>query len=103
MLKIDRGPQRLVLKSGSTTVVLDKEAQQATLQRKILFWARKPIARRLSSISEARVETNVDPASSAEISSVMLKLREGGGWVLRARDKNDATAAATTIREFLAS
>lgn len=102
MLKIDRSPQRLVLKSGSTTVVLDKEAQQATLQRKILFWARKPIARRLSSISEARVETNVDPASSAEISSVMLKLREGGGWVLSARDKTDATAAATAIREFLA-
>lgn len=102
MLKIDLNSQRLVLTSGSTTIVLDKEAMQATLQRKLLFWARKPVTRPLSSISEARIETNVDPASSAEISSVMLKLREGGGWVLSARDKNDATAAVTAIREFLA-
>jgi hypothetical protein len=102
MLKIDRSPQRLVLKSGSTAAVLDKEAQQATLQRKLLFWARKPVTRPLSSISEATVETNVDPASKAEMCSVMLKLHEGGGWMLAARDKNDATVAVTAIREFLA-
>ena len=102
MLKIDRSPQRLVLKSGSTTAVLDKQAQQATLQRKLLLWARKPVTRPLSSISEATVETNVDPASKAEMCSVMLKLREGGGWMLAARDKNDATVAVTAIREFLA-
>lgn len=35
MLKIDRSPQRLVLTSGSTAAVLDKEAQQAILQRKL--------------------------------------------------------------------
>jgi len=103
MLKIDRGPQRLVLQSGSTAIVLDREAQQVVLQRKFLFWARKPIARPLSSISETRVETIVDPASKAEISNVMLKMQEGGGWVLTARDKKDATAAVTTIREFLAT
>lgn len=101
MLKVDRTPQRLVLKSGSTAAVLDKEAQQATLQRKILLWERKPVARPLSSIAEATVETNVDPASKAEICSVMLKLREGGGWMLAARDKNDATAALAAVREFL--
>ena len=43
MLRIDRDPQRLVLTSGSTTVVLDKETNQAVLQRKLLFWARKPV------------------------------------------------------------
>lgn len=102
MLKVDRSPQRLVLKSGSTAAVLDKEAQQVILQRKFLFWARKPIARPLSSLSDVTVETNVDPASKAEICSVMLKLREGGGWMLSARDKSDATAAATAVREFLA-
>lgn len=102
MLKVDRSPQRLVLKSGSTAAVLDKEAQQATLQRKFLFWSRKPIARPLSSLSDVTVETNVDPASKAEMCSVMLKLREGGGWMLSARDKNDATAAVAAIREFLA-
>jgi hypothetical protein len=101
MLKIERSPQRLVLKSGSTTIVLDKEANEAALQRKLLFWARKPIARQLSSITEARVETNVDPASKAEICSVMLRMREGGGWALSARDKQDATAAVAAIRDFL--
>lgn len=102
MLKIDRGPQRLTLHSGSTTVVLDKEAMQATLQRKLLFWSRKPVARPLSSISEARIETSVDAMSKAEICSVMLRMREGGGWMLAARDKSDATAAVTAVREFLA-
>ena len=101
MPKIDRSPQRLVLTSGSTAVVLDKEAQQAVLQRKLLFWARKPVVRPLSSLSDATVETNVDPASKAEISSVMLRLREGGGWMLSARDKSDANAAASAVREFL--
>jgi hypothetical protein len=101
MLQIDRSPQRLILKSGSTAAVLDKERQQATLQRKLLFWARKPVVRPLSSLSDVTVETNVDPASKAEISSVMLRLREGGGWMLSARDKSDANAAATAVREFL--
>lgn len=100
MPKIDRSPQRLVLTSGSTAVVLDKEAQQAVLQRKLLFWARKPVVRPLSSLSDVTVD-NVDPASKAEISSVMLGLREGGGWMLSARDKSDATAAASAVREFL--
>lgn len=101
MLKIDRSPQRLVLKSGSTTIVLDREASQASLQRKILFWARKPLAHPLASITEARVETIVDPASKAEMCSVMLRMREGGGWALSARDKQDAAAAVAAIRDFL--
>ena len=33
---------RFVLKSGSTTLTLDKEAGQAALQRKIVFWGLKP-------------------------------------------------------------
>ena len=102
MLKIDHNPQRLVLKSGSTTVILDKTANEAVLQRKLLFWTRKPIALPLSSIAEARIETNVDPASGAEICSVMLHIRDGGGWVLSTRDKPDATAGVDAIRDFLA-
>jgi hypothetical protein len=101
MLRIDRDPQRLVLTSGSTTVVLDKEANQAVLQRKLLFWARKPVTVPLVSIADTRVETNIDSASKAEICSVMLRLREGGGWVLSARDKQDAAAAVAAAKEFL--
>ena len=33
--------------------------------------------------------------------SMMLGLREGGGWVLSARDKQDVTAAVAAVREFL--
>jgi hypothetical protein len=101
MIKIERGSERLVLQSGSTAVVLDKATGKAVLQRKILFWARKPTERPLSSIAQARVNTSVDPASSAEVCSTMLVMRDGGGWVLSARDKQDATAAATAAREFL--
>jgi hypothetical protein len=34
---------RLVLKSGSTTLTLDKAAGTASLRRKMLFWERKPV------------------------------------------------------------
>ena len=101
MTKIERTPDRLALQSGSTTIVLDKKTGEAVLQRKVLFWARKPVTRSLNSIRRVTVDTSVDPASRAEICSVMLLLREGGGWALSARDKQDATAAVATIREFL--
>jgi len=101
MTKIERTPDRLALQSGSTTIVLDKKTGEAVLQRKVLFWARKPVTRSLSSIRRVSVDTSVDPASRAEICSVMLLLREGGGWALSVRDKQDATAAVATIREFL--
>jgi hypothetical protein len=101
MLKVEREQQKLVLKSGSTTVVLDKGVNEAILERKLLFWSRKPVARPLSSIAEAKIETNIDPASRAETCSVMLRMREGGGWVLGARDKQNATAGVDAICEFL--
>jgi hypothetical protein len=102
MTKIERAPDRLALQSGSTTIVLDKKAGDAVLQRKLLFfWARKPVTRSLNSIRRVTVDTSVDPASKAEICSVMLLLREGGGWALSARDKQDATAAVAAVREFL--
>jgi len=101
MIAIECSPQRLLLRSGSTSVVLDKAAGTAVLQRKLLFWARKPLERQISSITQAKVTTDVDPASKAEFCSTMLMLQEGGGWVLSARDKQDATAAAGAVREFL--
>ena len=101
MITIESSPQRLVLRSGSTAIVLDKAAGKAILGRKILVWARKPVERPLSSIASVSVDSSVDPASKAEICSTMLRMREGGGWVLSARDKADATAAVAAIREFL--
>ena len=102
MTKIGRTPDRLTLQSGSTTIVLDKKAGEAVLQRKLLFWTRKPVTRSINSVRRVTVDTSVDPASKAEICSVMVLLREGGCWALSARDKQDATAAVATVREFLA-
>ena len=101
MLKVERDRQKLVLKYGSTTIVLDKGANDAILQRKLLFWGQTPVTRPLSSITEAKVDTSIDAASKAEICRVMLRMREGGGWLLGARDKQEATAAVAAVREFL--
>ena len=35
--------RRLVLTSGSTSLILDKDANKAMLQRKFLFWKLKPV------------------------------------------------------------
>jgi hypothetical protein len=101
IVAIESSPQRLVLRSGSTSIILDKAAGTAVLQRKVLFWARKPVERPISSVTQATVKTDIDPASRAEMCSTMLALREGGGWVLLARDKHDATAAVAAVHEFL--
>jgi hypothetical protein len=101
MTNIERTLDRLTLQSGSTSIVLDKKAGEAVLNRKLLFWARKPVTRSINSISRVKVESSVDAASKAEICSVMFLLREGGGWMLSAKDKQDATAAVAVSREFL--
>jgi hypothetical protein len=72
--------QRLVLRSGSTTLTLSKEADRATLQRKLLFWDRKPSDVPLADIVEVTVEAAVDRASGVEVCSTMLVMRTGAGW-----------------------
>ena len=61
MISLDSSSQRLVLRSGSTTIILDKANNAATLQRKFLFWTRKPVERQLPSVTQARVNTDIDP------------------------------------------
>lgn len=101
MITIEQGPQQLALHAGSTTIVLDRVAGKAVLQRKLLFWTRKPVERPLSSIRQIRISTDVDPASKAEIYSALLLMQEGDGWILSAGDKQDAAAAVEALREFL--
>jgi hypothetical protein len=101
MIKLERDPERLVLQSGPSTVVLDKVASRATLQHKSLPWERDPVEHPLSSIGAVRVSTTIDDESRAEISSLTLVMHHGDGWVLAAADKLDATAAATALRDFL--
>jgi hypothetical protein len=98
---VENTPQRLALRSGSTTLTLDKAADRATLQRKLLFWALKPIEHPLGEVSGSTVDVAVDRASGVEVCNTMLLMRAGEGWALPAADKKDAEASAKAIREFL--
>ena len=101
MTNIERSPQKMILKSGSTTLTFDKEAGKVTRQRKVLLWARHPTESPLSDIAEVKVDAATDPMSGAEVCSTRLVLRTGIGWVLPAADKQDATATTAAVREFL--
>jgi hypothetical protein len=93
--------QRLVLKSGSTTLTLDKDAAKATLQRKLLFFSLKPLEQPLADITDVTLDAAVDRASGVEICHTMLINRAGSGWALAADDKNDAIATIAAVRAFL--
>ena len=94
-------PRQLVLKSGSTTLTLDKDAGKATLQRKVLMWGLKPVEAPLSNIANVTVDTAVDRASGVEVCHTMVVMRTGAGWALPAVDKQDAQTKATAMRVFL--
>jgi hypothetical protein len=94
-------PQRMTLQSGSTTLILDKEAGKAIMQRKMLFWSLKPMEMALTEISSVSVDVAVDRASGVDVCSTMLVTRTGAGWALPAADKKDAETTAAAIRDFL--
>jgi hypothetical protein len=97
----ERTPQKLVLKSGSTTLSLSKEVDTATMQRKLLFLKLRPPQAPLSDIVEVTVDVTVDRASGVDVCSTMLIMRTGAGWAFPCSDKNDAQASAAAIREFV--
>ena len=78
-------PRQMVLKSGSTTLTLDKDAGKATLQRKLLIWRLKPIEAPLSDVSDVTVDTAVDRASGVEVCHTMLVRRTSEAWALPGR------------------
>jgi hypothetical protein len=98
---VDSAPQRLVLQSGSTKLTLDKDAGKAVMQRKLLFWALKPLEVPLAEVLQIEVDADVDRASGVEICNTMLVTRAGAAWALPAADKKDAQATAAAMREFL--
>lgn len=98
---IDSAPQRLVLQSGSTKLTLDKDVGKAVMQRKLLFWALKPLEVPLAEVAQVDVDAGIDRASGVEICNTMLVTRAGAAWALPAADKKDAQATATAMREFL--
>jgi hypothetical protein len=98
---VEKTPERLVLKSGSTTLTLDKAANKATLQRKFLFWQLKPTEAPLSEVTDITVDAGVDRASGVEVCNTMLILHGSAGWAFPAADKKDAEANAAALRQFL--
>ena len=94
-------PRQLVLKSGSKTLTLDKDAGKTTLQRKFLIWGLRPMEAPLSEVADVTVDTSVDRASGVEICHIMVVMRTGAGWALPAMDKQDAQTKATAIRAFV--
>ena len=90
MATIENTPQRLVLRSGSTTLTLDKEVGKVSMQRKMLFWNRAPIEKTLA-----------DRSSGVEVCNTILISRAGEGWALSANDKKDAEATMRRIKQFL--
>jgi hypothetical protein len=97
----ERTPHRLVLKSGSTTLTLDKTTGKALLQRKVLLWGLKPVEASLFEISDITIDTAVDRASGVEVCHTMLIMQAGAGWAFPAADKAEAETNAAAMRDFL--
>lgn len=94
-------PKKLVLQSGSSTLILDKGAGTVTLQRKLLMWGRKPIEFKLSELADTAVDAAVDRASGIEVCNTMLIMKGGQGLAMPAADKKEAQANAAAIRKFV--
>ena len=92
---------RLSIKSNSTTLTMDKTSDKITLQRKLLFWQRKPLEKPLSEVVSMSVDVAVDRASGVEICHTMVIFKAGNAWALPAADKNEAQGNAAAIRDFL--
>jgi hypothetical protein len=89
------------MKSGSTTLALDKTSGKITLQRKLIFWQQKPTEKLLLEVVAASVDVSVDRASGVEICHTMVTFKTGDAWALPATDKNEAHSNAIAIRDWL--
>jgi hypothetical protein len=102
MAIVESTSRRLVLASGSTKLTLDKDAGQARLQRKLLFWNLKPVELPLSQFSSVTLDKAVDRASGVEIFHTMLVTQAGSAWAFPADGKSEAERNADALRAFLA-
>jgi hypothetical protein len=98
---VESTSQRMVLQSGSTTLTLDKTAGKAVMNRKLLFWALKPMETPLGEVTEITVDAGIDRASGIDVCNTMLVTRAGAAWALPAADKKDAEQTALSMRGFL--
>jgi hypothetical protein len=101
MAHIEEAPRKLILKAGSTTLTLDKDAGKATLQQKMLLWNKKPVEFALSDIDDIAVKSEVDGLSGAPIHHSVVHRRTGEVTVLTTEEANDAAETVKRLRGFV--
>lgn len=94
-------PKRLVLTSGSNTLTLDKNSGEATLQRKVLLFSKKPHSFPLADIDDVAVKSDTDGLSGASIHHSVMHRRNGEILVLTTEEAKDAAATVKALRAFL--
>jgi hypothetical protein len=101
MAIVENTAQKLVFRSGSTTMTFDKSADKAVFQTKVLFWQRAPKEAPLKDITDITLDVGVDRASGIEICNTMVVFGSGTAWALPAEDKKEAQTNADLMRKFL--
>jgi hypothetical protein len=101
MTNIEETPHKLTLKSGSTTLTLDKDSGKATLQQKMLLWKKKPVEFPLSNIDDIAVKSDIDGLSGAPIHHSVLHERTGEIIVLTTEEARDAAETVKKLRGFV--
>ena len=92
---------RLVLKSGSATLTLDKTTNKLVFQRAGLLWKPKPMEAELSDIADVTLDAGLDRASGVEVCNSMIVKKDGVGWAFGANDKAEALSNIALIKKFL--
>ena len=101
MANIEKTANRLVVKSGSTSLTLDKGTGKAVLQTKLLLWSKKPVEFALSDIDDIAVKTDVDGMSGATIHHSVLHRRSGEIAVLTTEEAKHAAETVRVLRNFV--
>ena len=101
MAQIDITPRKLVLKSRSTTLTLDKDSAKATLQQKMLLWNKRPIEFALSEIDDIAVKSETDGLSGAKVYHSVLHRKTGEVTILTTEEAKDADETVKKLRDFV--
>lgn len=101
MSVVENTASRLVLKSGSATLTLDKTSKKVVFQRAGLLWKPKPKEAELSDINDVTLDAGLDRASGVEICNSMLVFKDGVGWAFGANDKAEAQSNIALLKKFL--
>lgn len=101
MANIETESDKVVLHNGGTTLTLDKAAGEAVLERKVLFWNRKPDVFPLDEIDDIAVKSETDAMSGATLHHSVMHRRSGETTVLTTEPPEDAEATVKTLRSFV--